>query len=206
MCLTLLRKYRVMKLKVPVLFFLLLFAGACSSKKQDVKEVEIPDDAPTYFSIRQFIKDQWESYKLQPYTLERVITSGDKKDSSMVSAYEFELGEIMETFIKTDIGDKKFLGKYDFNMVEDLASFTRSYYYEANAPDVYTKKLHIITDAENNKIKNIYIEAEEKGGATVKLYYAPIKLIRIQEISKPTLGSKKEITKEYRFPVSGDQE
>lgn len=191
-----------MKLNAPVLFFLLLFSAACSSKKQEVKEPEIPDNAPTYFSIRQFIQDQWETYKMQPYTLERVITDGDKKDSSLVSAYEFELGEIMETFIKTDIGHKKFLGKYDFNMMEDASTWTRSYYYEATDPDVYTRKLQIITDAENNKIKNIYIEAEEKGGATVKLYYAPVKLIRIQEISKPTLGSKKEITKEYRFPSS----
>ena len=160
----------------------------------------VPDGAPTYFSIRDFIRDQWETYKMTPLAIERVVTGDGEKDSSLVSAYEFELGEIMQTFIKTDIGDKKFLGKYDFNMIEDAASFTRSYYYEANTPDVYTKKLQIITDAENNKVKNIYIEAEEKGGETVKLYYAPMKLIRIQEISKPAIGSKKEITKEYRFP------
>lgn len=184
-----------MKLNVPVLFFLLLFTAACSRKKQEVKEPEIPDNAPTYFSIRDFIKDQWETYKMQPYTLERVITGDGKKDSSLVSAYEFELGEIMETFIKTDIGHKKFLGKYDFNMVEDMTTFTRTYYYEANDPEMYTKKLQIITNPENNRVKNIYIEAVEKSGKTIKLYYAPVKLIRIQEAD-----DDKEITKEYRFP------
>lgn len=193
-----------MKLRIPILFVFTVFIAACSGKKKEIKvDPEFANVEGTYFSIRQFIRDQWEMNKMLPITFERIIVSDEGRDSSFISGFKMELGHIMETFANTDIGDKKYLGKYSFSESLDSASNTRTYFYDANDPEFYTQKLQIITGASDNQIKNVYIEAAESSGWTrtsLKLYYAPGKLIRIIESKKARFVSPDVTTTEYRFP------
>jgi hypothetical protein len=183
---------------------LALTVSSCGKKKAPVKAKPLPDNGATYFSIKQFIQDQWDYYQGEPIIFTKLVTTDDKRDSSLISGFKMELGWIMETFVKTDISDRRFLDKYDFEMVDDAVSFTRSYYYEAKDPaELYTKKLQIITNPENNKIRSIYVEAGDTAGWTkksVKLYYAPGKIIQMQETVKSRYMAAEETKTEYRFP------
>ena len=193
-----------MSLKYSLLIILMAACAACGTKKVERKPPVPADDNPlTYFSMYDFVKDQWEIHRGQPYVLTKFVTKDGKTDSSMVSVFDMDLGSIMQEFIKTDIGDKKFIGKYDFSVVDDASSFTRSYYYEANEPDLYTRTLQITTDPTNGKIKSVFVKASDNKGSprkSVKLYYSLRKVIQIQELIKPRFGAAKEVKTEYRFP------
>ena len=98
-----------MKLKNCVLLVLLVLMAACSGKRELKEDPEFADVKGTYFSIRQFIRDQWETNKMLPIAFEKVVTSDGEKDTSyFVSAYKVELGHIMLTFANTDIGQRKY--------------------------------------------------------------------------------------------------
>lgn len=195
-----------MRLQLP--FFLLfgLLIAACSGKRNEKK---VPDVASSpNFSIREFVKDQWNLNRGLPYTFIKIVIQEGKRDTTLESAFKMELGEVMQKFVNTDISADEFTGKYTFHMFDDAVTSTRSYYWEANEPNLYTQKLEMITDVSNNKVKAIFVEAAETKGwnrAALKLYYAPKKIIRIQERKKARFGSAKETITEYRFPES-DQE
>jgi len=192
-----------MKLQFPVLLLIAVFMAACSGKKNEQKEPEV-QDAPI-FSIREFVKDQWNLNRGLPYTFIKIVISDGKRDTTLESAFKMELGEVMQLFVNTDISDKQYSGKYTFHMFDDTITSSRSYYWEANDAKLYTQKMEMITDLSNNKVKAIFVEAAESEGrhrTGLKLYYAPKKIIRIQERKKTRLGSAKEIITEYRFPES----
>lgn len=175
--------------------------SACTQKNAENKKPEIAEDdkGPYYFSMKDFVLDQWNVFHGQPYTFLVRVTKDGKTDSSYVDAFKMELGALMETFNKTDIGEKKFLDKYRFNVVDDNVTFTRNYYYEAIDPTLYTKVLQVMTDPTNNKIKSVYVEASDDK-KELKLYYAPHKIIQVQEFKKANSGLLKEVKTEYRFP------
>lgn len=173
--------------------FLLLLA--CKKKNSD--EVVLPTDK-TYFSIVQFASDQFQTYGEQPYTFQRVITLNGKTDSSFVTAPYMDWESILKPFFSSDISAPKFLGQYDVSLLEDNTMDTRTLVYEAKNTALFTRTLQIVTDMETRKIKSIYIETE-KNGTLQKLFYAPIKLIQIQEYESPMIGKDKALKVEYYF-------
>lgn len=185
--------------QLSALLALVIIIASCKPKEPEV----VPDASKgTYFSIKQFIKDQWDTHHGQPYGLTRVVTLNGDRDSTMTTAYDMAWGPLFKMFFDTDISDPKYLGQYDFSMFEDGTTFTLNYYYEAKDPKLFTRKLHIITDATNNRVRSIYIETQKDGkwgGKSQKLFYMPLKVISIQEFEKSLVGSAKELRIEYRF-------
>lgn len=183
---------------LPVVALLLL--AAC---KQPVKTAPKPNpDARGYFSINQFVKDQWNTYLGQPFSIIRVTTRNGKTDSAIVNAMTMEWGDIFKRFFETDIGDPKYVGHYNFNMFLDESSDTRNLYYEAKDDDLFTRKLEITAMQETNKITHIYIETERRTGMKdiiQKLYYAPLSVIQIQEFDALATGDKNVLRIEYHF-------
>jgi hypothetical protein len=169
--------------------------------KEDKKSAA-PTDQGTYFSIRQFAKDQLDTYWGQPFTLQKIETINGKKDSALISTYKMDWASVLKTFFESDISDPKYLGKYTFSTFDDKSTDSRTYYYEANEPDLFTRSLQIITDPYNNVIKSIYIETAANGRMgerSQKLYYRPIKVIQIQEFESSAIGKDKRSIVEYRF-------
>jgi hypothetical protein len=150
----------------------------------------------------QFTQDQYNTFHGQPFSLIRSIKENGKVDTAVVSADSMNWGEIFKIFFESDIGDKKFLGKYNFNMFDEDKTITRNYYYEAKEDNLFTRKMQIATDPNNNKIRAIYIETEKYDGhATMsqKLYYAPIRMIQIHQLEKTKSGKVNEKEVVYRF-------
>lgn len=170
-----------------------------SCKKQKPKPEQTEQDVATYFSIRQFASDQFKSFWGQPFSLERIKVQNDHVDSSIVAVTNLDWKEILEPFFKADISDPKFLGQYSFSMLDDDASDSRTYFYEAKNKDLFTRNFQVVTDPLTDKIKSIFIETADKNGKTQKLFYKPIKLIQIQEFESPIVGADKKVRLEYRF-------
>jgi hypothetical protein len=176
-----------------------IIAFGCKQKPQ--QQDQVTADKGTYFSIKQFVQDQWNTFHGEPITFIKTVTENGKTDSSYVNAYNLEWGEIFKIFFASDISDKKYLNHYDFSMFEDDGTATRNFYYEAKDKDLFTRKLMISADQTNNKIRSIYIETQKDGWTSYsqKLYYAPMKVIQIQESKKPFIGHIKETVTEYHF-------
>ncbi|RYE23765.1 MAG: hypothetical protein EOP51_09500 [Sphingobacteriales bacterium] len=175
---------------------------SCKPSATKPEEATATEEDGTYFSIKQFTQDQWNLYHGQPFGLQKFVYLNGKVDSAYVSAYDLDWAPIFRVFFATDISDKKFLGKYDFSKFADDATMTHNFYYEANDPNMFTRKLQISANDENGKVKSIYIETQKKGrwsGRSQKLFYMPRKVISIQEYEKTGPGTVKELRVEYRF-------
>jgi len=179
---------------------LLLFAS-CKPKPKPVAASNLAEKG-TYFSIKQYVKDQWNTYLGQPFGIIKVTTQNGKVDSALQNAYTVDWGYIFDKFLPTDIGKPEYLGHYRFDMFLDESTDTRNFYYEAIDDTLFTRKLQISAMQENNKIRSIYIETEHKTGTKdiiQKLYYAPLKVIQIQEFDARATGDKSESRVEYFF-------
>ena len=188
---------RIIALPIVVL---VIFA-AC---KPHAKPTAVKDNGEkgTYFSVNQFIKDQWNTHIGQPYSIVKVVTKNGKADSSITNALTMDWGDIFKRFFATDIGDPKYVGHYEFSMFLDESTDTRNFYYEAKDDMLFTRKLQITAMQENNKITHIYIETERRSGmkdVIQHLYYAPLSVIQIQEFDALATGDKNQVRIEYFF-------
>lgn len=178
-----------------LLFTLLLLTVSCKKKETNNE----PNTANgNYFSIMQFAQDQFHLLWGQPYTFQKIVTLNGKSDSTFEKATDVDWATVLKPFFESDISDKKYLDQYNFTMFEDNTTETRNFFYEAKNKKLLTQKLQVTADLYNNKISAIYIETE-KNGKVQKLYYAPKKLIQIQEFETAFLGKDKNLKVEYYF-------
>lgn len=180
--------------KVLVGVFTILLFVSCGKKKTG--ESETLSDK-TYFSIKQFARDQWNTYRGQPFGIEKFVSLNGKTDSVLTNAFDLPWSSIFQPFFESDISDPKFLGQYNFSSFKDDATYTLNLYYEAKDDKLFTRKLMISVDDVTAKVKSIYIETEGDN-ITRKLLYIPVKIISIQEFEQ-SAGEPKELRIEYRF-------
>ncbi len=181
--------------------FMAILATSC--KKKEATE-NFDNVQGNYFSIRQFELDQWNTWVGEPFMITKTVTINKVTDSSLTNSDTISWAPIFKTFAETDISDRKFLGKYNFNQFDDNQDGTHNFFYQAKDEydDLYTRKLLITIDKSSNRVKGIYIETFKKyfgGEKTEKLYYQPMKTIQIQTDDRPLLGSKKFIVTEWIF-------
>lgn len=180
--------YRILLLFIPGLLLI-----SCSKKKPD----NINPEAGTYFSIRQFAADQWNTFRGQHFGMEKIVQFNGKTDSSLTTAFDMDWAAVLKPFFESDISDPKFLGQYNFSTFKDDATFTINLYYEAKNDKLFTRKLMISVDDVTAKVKSIYIETESSN-IQRKLFYLPVRLISIQEFEKDGPVTK-ELKIDYRF-------
>lgn len=176
-----------------------LFVGSC----KPASEAGQPStDGIFYFPLKGFIKDQWDTYHGQPFSLVKTVILNGKTDSSYISGMEMEWGALIKMFFDADINHPKFAGQYEYSNFDDMSTGTRNLYYEAKDVTLYTRKMHIAIDLETSRIRSVFIETEDNTrghSKNRKLFYKPVKLITIQEFEKSTPGPDKDLRIEYRF-------
>jgi len=182
-----------------IAIFIAISLVSCKPKPK----VEYPDIKGTYFSVFQFIQDQFKSYRGTPYSFIRTEVLNGKKDSTMVNINTIDWGSVLQPFVASDIGDKRYIGHYKFDMFEDNTTGTRNFFYEAIDDTLLTRKLQISADPVSNRIVSIYVETQKRTGwgseRTQKLFYKPLKYIQIQEYEKKKFGADKDLRVEYQF-------
>jgi hypothetical protein len=181
---------------------LLLFITVSFISCKRSPKPSIDKQADTYFSVKQFVDDQWKTFHGQPFGMIQIVSIDGKQDTILTNAYAVDWAAIIRPFFESDISNKKFLGQYTFSSFPEESTESINLYYEANNPKLFTRKLIIIIDDVNAKIKSIYVETEKRtrwNTTTQKLFYIPVKLISIQEFERSTPGPTKEVRVAYRF-------
>lgn len=177
--------------------FSILFS-ACKNKRNPAK----PEDPETYFSVQQFLDDQWATRHGQPVSLLRIISFNGMTDSSFVNLDSTLWSTIRAKFDEADIGNPKFLEQYTFNLFEDKDLQLINLNYEAKLPDLFTRKMYVGVDAFNNRVRSVYIETNKQNKVyrrSQKLYYAPDRVIQIQEFEKSLTMPEKDLKVEYHY-------
>ena len=177
-----------------------IVAGSC--KKKEPKE-DFSDVKGNYFSINQFIVDQWNNFPGPTCVMvKNVRVNNVTVDSGFTNTDTFSLAPVFKTFRESDISDRKFLGKYKFTQFDDPQDATHNFFYQAEDDELFTQKLLITLDMYNMKVRGIYIETFKKTAldeCTQKLYYSPLKTIQIQTDDKPVFGKRKHTVANYDF-------
>ena len=184
------------------LFFLLIgiYLASCNHAARSVPGDKKPVE--TYFSSRQFVQDQWQTYYGQPFSLYRISKLNGVVDSTLVNFLDMDWGTILKIFLATDIGDPKYLGQYNFSVFDDNTSGNRTAMYEAKDPDLFTRLLQITVDPSSNRILSLYVQTAKNTSARStqqRLLYIPLKIIQIQEDEHTIPGIKRNLIVEYRF-------
>ena len=85
---------------VTILFSSVILVSCNTNINNAAAEKETGAGTAGYFSVKQFIKDQWDTYHGQPFGLRKTIYLDGKIDSSEISAYDMDWGTIFKTFFE----------------------------------------------------------------------------------------------------------
>lgn len=181
-----------------LLFLCLLLSFFSCKKKNEPAYPPGTDTTQTYFSVKQFVKDQIITNYGQPISLYRIVTQKDKVDSSIVNFYNMEWAPIYKAFLGADIGEVKYLGRYKFSEFEESGTANRVLMYEAKEKELFTRQMQITFDPTNMRILSLYIETA-KPDLRQRLLYVPSKIIQIQEDEDRMMGKTRNLRIEYRF-------
>lgn len=194
-----------------VILTLSLFA--CKEKQNSTSAKKEPSDqagqavqdtvsGDTYFSIRAFFDDQWQTRRDIPYTLLRIVNLDGKIDSSFVALDSTLWSKLRSPFDAADISDKKFIGQYNFDLFDDESSQSSNLNFDAKTPDLFLQKMYITADQFSRKVQSVYIETRtSRDGYThsQKLSYIPDRIVQIREFEKSMATPAKNLTIEYRY-------
>lgn len=200
-------------MKFPEKYLLLLLLGlaGASCKKGPVEGAVASADSVkgTYFSTAQFVADQVALLHNEIYTLEKVVEINGQRDTSIVALPTENWAPVYRAFLETDIGHAKYIGQYRFSSFDDPTTFTSNYVYEATESKLPVQRIMISADGESHRIKSFLAETETGGfwsSSRKKLYYAPRKIIQIQEQAASLVGPDKTFRVEYRFLINREDE
>jgi len=188
-----------MKVLKPIIFLLIIVLSFTNCKS---KVTPKDPNVETYFSIKQFLDDQWENRKGIPYTLLKISTFNGKMDSSIVGLDSILWQGIRTKFDPADISSTEFLGQYDFNSFEEKEMDLTTLHYQAKNKDLFMQVMNIDIDDFTNRIRSVYIETSKENAIykkTEKLLFVPDNLIQIQEFEKSMVSPAKNMKISYRF-------
>jgi len=179
-----------------VLVLIALSFSACKERIPDY----FANVEGSYFSINQFILEEWRTHAREPIVFKKTVTLNGKTDSTVNNVMQVDWIDVLRYFSETEIGDRKFLGKYKFTQFDDDMDNTTNLYYMALDEHLYTQKLLITMNKFSKKLTGIYIETDKSnyfGSTHQKLLYRPAKTIQIQQFEHPLIGGKKELKIQY---------
>src|SRR5690606_16795954 len=113
-------KFRIMDFKLHKILLItsisLICATSCKNNNTS-NEIDVASNNTDelYYSSTQFINDQWNTNKQQPYVVLRVVNENGKSDSAYLQQDEKLFKEFSNYFVAADIAKKEFLGKYNYS-------------------------------------------------------------------------------------------
>lgn len=192
-------------IRISTIYLLLLSLGLFSGCKYIKEKTRLPenkDNEETYFSIKQFLDDQWNLLHDQPILLLRVAEFNGKKDSAYVELDSTVWRNIRKQFDPADISNPRFLGQYDFSYFEENRLNMITLNYTSKNKKLFTKTIDIEMDNHTQRVRSIYIETSRNNRTYMKsqkLTYFPRNLIRIQTFEKSVISKSEELSISYYF-------
>lgn len=161
------------------------------------------DPDTSYWSINQFIIDQYNLLVGEPIALTKVVTLNERTDTTYIALDNVDWATIFKVFGATDISDPKYYNLYNYSHFDDNFLEMSTMSYTAKDPELYVRRLDINYDNETRKISLIYIETSENNMMHDKQqklsYYVRDKIV-IQESERSKFSEDKELTVIYKFP------
>jgi hypothetical protein len=191
-----LRSFRIV---IPLL--LLVCVAGCAGRQQDAVPGQAARTEGNYFSVRQLAADQFRNYRGTPFVIEKIISLNGARDSVVINSYSADWESVLQVFFATDIGEEKFIDGYQVDVFNDGMG-ALVLFYAAKDENLFTRSLQVRLDAVSHRVLSVFIETGKKSfwnEETQKLYYTPMKLIQIQEYSKPLIGRGKDLHVIWRF-------
>ena len=193
--------------------FLPLLAGtlmlaACGTDPLRESAGKAAEGLPTYFSMKGFILDQINLLQGQPYTLQKIVKLNGQTDTSIVALQTEDWSPVYAAFREAEIGLPKYTGRYNFSQFHEDITRTEQFVYEAKEEKLPIRRLMIAINDETARVTSVIAETEKHnfwGGEKKRLYYAPLKVILIQEDATAKVGADKTFSVEYRFLRDQDE-
>ena len=195
--------YKVLKRYRFFAAFALLLTVVLPACKEETPEERMMRMGIGYFSINQYLYDQFKNYDGRPITILKTIKLKDKEDTVYTNSEKFDWTEVLDVLKETDISDKDLLGHYKYRQYVDDATKTINFYYDAQDDYLLTRQLLIVADEFTYHIRSIYIETIEHsmvfGDKKQFIFYVPLKHLQIQETKAPVFGQKSRKVASYYF-------
>lgn len=200
---------------------LLVVALACASCKHTPDKKKENADAGTqpavvsqnvdsdseYFSINEFMDDQWKYLKTQAYVLKRYRTVNNVQDSAYAELNDKLFRELKARFGATDISGAACRGKYQVTLSLDTAQNMVNLLYIAADPALPTRQTLLSMDKENARVTQVYVSTQSDSNGTFRtqnLLYVPEKVIQIQEYEQGANAEPVNTKIIYKFPTAND--
>lgn len=190
-------------------FCLTLFAckekqksATTEQKAAPIAPLKVEDTTQTYFSIKDYLDQQWVLKKDNPYTLLKVVIANGKRDSTFVPLDSTAWYAMMQPFYVADISDKKYLGWYRFDSFENDEAEEVHIHYEAIAPDTIMRKMDIAANRYSGMVNLVYMETRNKTDnviTTRKMTYKRDDFVQVVESEKTEGKPAVERVIEHRF-------
>lgn len=194
-----------MRLPTSAVLSVIVFCITAASCQKKTEPIAQSAAGGTYFSIKQFMADQFDTHRSQPFVFMKIVSDGEQTDSTYVAADTMAWTPVIDAFAAADISDSALVGQYKYSEFDEGLTGQHMFLYEAADPDLKTRQLMIGADPFTGKILSVYTEVQQPNGKTEKLYYAPLKLIQIQTFTGR--GSKaRNLRVEYHFPQPEKEE
>ncbi|HRP88925.1 MAG TPA: hypothetical protein PKX92_02685 [Edaphocola sp.] len=178
--------------------FLTVFCFSCKEK------VAVDYDPDTsYWSVNQFIIDQYNLKVGEPIAITKVVAINGKTDTTYLPIDEIDWAAVFKLFSKADISNPKYYDKYSYSNFDDNFLELSTITYQAKDPKLFVQREDVNYDNFSRKVKSIYIETYEKNWFLSKQqklsYYVNDKIV-IFEHEKGRFSKPKEIMITYIFP------
>lgn len=183
-------------------FLILVFLGLSISISCNKETPEEYNPDTSYWSVKQFIMDQYSLRVGTPSGVKKTVTLNGKTDSSYLKFAEVDWATIFKIFGEADISNPKFYGKYKFDNFDDNFIEMSTMTYSALDPKLFVRRLDVNYDNISGEISLVYIETNKKSWFTSKqqkLSYYVGKKIVIQESEQSTFSKPKELVVEFSF-------
>src|SRR5690606_28791494 len=126
-----------------------------------------------YFSVRQLAADQFRNYSGTPFVIEKIMSLNGQHDSIVTNSYDADWESVLQTFFDADIGDEKYIDRYQVDVFNDGMG-ALVLFYTAKDEKLFTRTLQVRLDAATHRVLSVFIETGKKSfwnEETQKLYY-----------------------------------
>jgi hypothetical protein len=177
-------------------------SATTEQKAAPIVPLKVEDTTHTYFSIKDYLDQQWNLKKDDPYTLLKIVIANGKRDSTFVAFDSANWYAILHPFYIADISNKKYLGWYHFDSFENEDMEEVHIHYEAIAPDTIMRKMDVAANKYSGMVNLVYMETRYKANdviTTRKMTYKHDDFIQVIESEKKEGKPAVERIIEHRF-------
>ncbi|MBL7706131.1 MAG: hypothetical protein JNM21_11360 [Taibaiella sp.] len=175
----------------------MLLLAACNPKPD--KEYD-PDTS--YWSMNQFLIDQYNVRKLDPVVIKKTVDLNGKIDSAFIPIADIDWATVYKVFGAADISNPSFYNQYEYKNFDDNFLEMSTMTYTAKDPNLFVQRLDINYDNISGKIDVVYAETNDDGllrQKQQKLSYYVGKKVIVQETEKGIFSKEKNLTVTYEF-------